>query len=59
METHELTEETGFVCQINNAGTGGGSSSLDEWHRTINVNLYGVLNGVETFKQAMLDQGER
>jgi NADP-dependent 3-hydroxy acid dehydrogenase YdfG len=48
--------------QVNNAGTGGGGTpyeKLDEWHTTLNVNLFGVVNGVQTFTQAMLDQGER
>jgi NAD(P)-dependent dehydrogenase (short-subunit alcohol dehydrogenase family) len=44
---------------MNNAGTGGGStfsSGLDRWHRIIDVNLWGVINGVHRFVPSMLAQ---
>jgi len=47
---------------MNNAGTGGGStftSGLDRWHRIINVNLWGVINGVNHFMPSMLAQKSR
>ena len=45
---------------MNNAGTeGGGSLSGDpaRWHQILNVNLWGVINGVQAFVPAMLAQG--
>ena len=46
----------------NNAGvTGDGDAwtcSMDEWSRTIGVNLYGVIHGVRSFLPIMSDQGE-
>ncbi|MEA3178069.1 MAG: hypothetical protein QOI59_1592 [Gammaproteobacteria bacterium] len=47
---------------MNNAGTGGGSSftsGLDRWHRIIDVNLWGVINGVNRFMPSMLAQQTR
>jgi short-subunit dehydrogenase len=47
---------------MNNAGTGGGShftSSLDRWHRIIDVNLWGIINGVNRFMPSMLAQQTR
>jgi short-subunit dehydrogenase len=47
---------------MNNAGTGGGSSftgGLDRWHRIIDVNLWGVINGVNRFMPSMLAQKTR
>jgi NAD(P)-dependent dehydrogenase (short-subunit alcohol dehydrogenase family) len=44
---------------MNNAGIGGGStfsSGLDRWHRIIDVNLWGVINGVHRFVPSMLAQ---
>ncbi len=45
---------------MNNAGTapgGGPWDHPDRWHRVLNVNLWGVINGVQCFTQAMIDQG--
>jgi NAD(P)-dependent dehydrogenase (short-subunit alcohol dehydrogenase family) len=44
---------------MNNAGTspgGGPFDSPDGWRRVLNVNLFGVINGVQSFTQAMIDQ---
>jgi len=45
---------------MNNAGRGFGSkpfSALDAWKKTFDVNLWGVVHGVQAFTQAMIDQG--
>jgi NAD(P)-dependent dehydrogenase (short-subunit alcohol dehydrogenase family) len=45
---------------MNNAGTGGGGGLFEEranWRRVIDVNLWGVVNGVQTFAPAMIKQG--
>jgi NAD(P)-dependent dehydrogenase (short-subunit alcohol dehydrogenase family) len=45
---------------MNNAGTapgGGPWDHYDGWRRVLNVNLWGVINGVQTFTQMMIDQG--
>ncbi|WP_421723073.1 SDR family NAD(P)-dependent oxidoreductase [Bauldia sp.] len=45
---------------MNNAGTGGGGGPFDgyeDWQRVINTNLWGVINGVQAFGPAMIDQG--
>jgi NAD(P)-dependent dehydrogenase (short-subunit alcohol dehydrogenase family) len=45
---------------MNNAGvsTGGGPfDHYDGWQRVLSVNLWGVINGVHAFAQAMIDQG--
>jgi NAD(P)-dependent dehydrogenase (short-subunit alcohol dehydrogenase family) len=47
---------------MNNAAIGGGSSftsGLDRWHRIIDVNLWGVINGVNRFMPSMLAQNTR
>jgi len=47
---------------MNNAGTGGGSSftsGLDRWHRIIDVNLWGIINGVNRFMPSILTQKSR
>ncbi|HEX2889085.1 SDR family NAD(P)-dependent oxidoreductase [Vineibacter terrae] len=44
---------------MNNAGTapgGGPWDHYDRWRRVLDVNLWGVINGVQTFAQAMIDQ---
>ena len=44
---------------MNNAGTSPGGGPWDHyerWQRVLNVNLWGVINGVQTFTQAMIDQ---
>jgi NAD(P)-dependent dehydrogenase (short-subunit alcohol dehydrogenase family) len=45
---------------MNNAGTSPGGGPFDHyerWQRVLGVNLWGVINGVHTFTQAMIDQG--
>jgi len=45
---------------MNNAGTapgGGPWDHPDRWRRVLEVNLWGVINGVQAFTQPMLDQG--
>jgi NAD(P)-dependent dehydrogenase (short-subunit alcohol dehydrogenase family) len=45
---------------MNNAGVGGGGGpwqNYDRWRRVIDVNLWGVINGVQTFAPAMIAQG--
>jgi NAD(P)-dependent dehydrogenase (short-subunit alcohol dehydrogenase family) len=44
---------------MNNAGTSPGGGPWDHyerWQRVLNVNLWGVINGVQSFAQAMIDQ---
>jgi NAD(P)-dependent dehydrogenase (short-subunit alcohol dehydrogenase family) len=45
---------------MNNAGTapgGGPWDHIDRWRQVLEVNLWGVINGVQTFAEAMLAQG--
>jgi NAD(P)-dependent dehydrogenase (short-subunit alcohol dehydrogenase family) len=45
---------------MNNAGTapgGGPWEHIDRWRRVLEVNLWGVINGVHTFTPVMLKQG--
>jgi NAD(P)-dependent dehydrogenase (short-subunit alcohol dehydrogenase family) len=45
---------------MNNAGTapgGGPWDHIDGWRRVLEVNLWGVINGVQTFTPQMLQQG--
>lgn len=44
---------------INNAGIGRGGGAFDHfdrWQKVLGVNLWGVINGVQAFAQAMIDQ---
>ena len=46
---------------MNNAGVGGGGSAferLDAWRRVLNINLMGVLHGVQAFAPALIAQGK-
>lgn len=58
---HEVFETWGRVdVLMNNAGIGRPSSSwgnYDNWQAVLGVNLWGVINGVQTFTAAMLEQG--
>lgn len=59
--TREAFGKVHIVC--NNAGIGGGfgkiwEASLKDWQWALNVNLWGVINGVHTFVPHMLEQGE-
>ncbi len=46
---------------MNNAGIGGSGGTIfgapDQWRRILDVNLWGVINGVQAFAPAMLAQG--
>jgi len=45
---------------MNNAGTAPGGGPWDHperWRRVLEVNLWGVINGVQSFTQTMIDQG--
>jgi NAD(P)-dependent dehydrogenase (short-subunit alcohol dehydrogenase family) len=45
---------------MNNAGTapgGGPWDHYDRWRRVLDVNLWGVINGLQSFTPAMIDQG--
>ncbi len=47
---------------MNNAGTapgGGPWEHIDRWRRVLEANLWGVINGVQTFTPAMLEQRTR
>jgi NAD(P)-dependent dehydrogenase (short-subunit alcohol dehydrogenase family) len=56
----EVYERFGEVAVLmNNAGTapgGGPWDHYDRWRTVLEVNLWGVINGVQTFTQAMIDQ---
>ena len=46
---------------MNNAGTGGGGGpwqSYEGWQRVLGVNLWGVINGVHAFTEAMIAEGK-
>ena len=46
---------------MNNAGIGGGGGPMnnrERWLRVLSVNFLGVLNGVQAFGPAMIDQGK-
>jgi NAD(P)-dependent dehydrogenase (short-subunit alcohol dehydrogenase family) len=45
---------------MNNAGVGGGGHAFENreaWSRLLSINLFGVINGVQAFTPAMIDQG--
>jgi NAD(P)-dependent dehydrogenase (short-subunit alcohol dehydrogenase family) len=45
---------------MNNAGVGGGAGPLgprEAWTRVLGINLWGVINGVQAFGEAMIAQG--
>src|SRR4051795_6009170 len=45
---------------MNNAGVAGGGgpwANYDAWRRLLEINLWGVINGVQTFAPAMVKQG--
>jgi NAD(P)-dependent dehydrogenase (short-subunit alcohol dehydrogenase family) len=56
----KVYERFGEVAVLmNNAGTapgGGPWDHYDRWRRVLEVNLWGVINGVQTFVPAMIDQ---
>jgi NAD(P)-dependent dehydrogenase (short-subunit alcohol dehydrogenase family) len=58
-----VIDRFGFLhVAVNNAGVVGGGNSweipLDEWHRVIDVDLWGVIHGVRTFVPLILASGE-
>ena len=56
----EAYERFGEVAVLmNNAGTGPGGGPWDHyegWQRVMGINLWGVINGVHTFAEAMIEQ---
>jgi NAD(P)-dependent dehydrogenase (short-subunit alcohol dehydrogenase family) len=56
-----VTDAFGEVAVLmNNAGTGGGGELFGDparWRRLLDVNLWGVINGVQTFASDMIKQG--
>ena len=45
---------------MNNAGTGGGGKpweNLEGWRRVLQVNLWGVVHGLQVFTEGMVEQG--
>jgi NAD(P)-dependent dehydrogenase (short-subunit alcohol dehydrogenase family) len=51
----------GVHVLMNNAGIGAGGGPFDDydgWQKVMAVNLWGVINGVHAFTQAMIDQGQ-
>jgi len=58
----ETTARTGRLdYMLNNAGIGIGGNvrhySIEEWNQTVDVNLPGVINGVQAAYQIMINQG--
>ncbi|MBL6689515.1 MAG: SDR family NAD(P)-dependent oxidoreductase [Pseudomonadales bacterium] len=50
--------EIGFLMNNAGRGFGGGAfSSLNGWQQVLGVNLWGVIHGLQTFTQLMIDQG--
>lgn len=57
-EAYAAFGEVGVL--MNNAGIGNGGPVLgdsDKWRRVLDVNLWGVINGMQTFAPAMIKQG--
>mmetsp|Transcript_60912 Transcript_60912/g.145163 ORF Transcript_60912/g.145163 Transcript_60912/m.145163 type:complete len:300 (-) Transcript_60912:74-973(-) len=57
-EVYAKFGEVGFL--MNNAGIGGGAGPFekyDTWVRTLQINLWGVINCVQAFTDAMVAQG--
>lgn len=55
-----LNEYGAVAVLMNNAGSGFGSQSwggVDAWRTTLEVNLFGVIHGVQAFLPSMLEQG--
>ena len=51
----------GVAVLMNNAGIGDGGGpweNYDRWRRVLDVNLWGVINGVQTFTPALIAQGK-
>jgi NAD(P)-dependent dehydrogenase (short-subunit alcohol dehydrogenase family) len=62
VEARDMAAAMGDVSILmNNAGVGGGGSAIenpDGWRRVIETNLFGVINGMQAFGQAMIDAGK-
>lgn len=55
---YEKWGEVGVLMNNAGVGVGGGPfEKYDQWQQVLGVNLWGVINGVHTFTQAMIDQG--
>ncbi|MEE4301865.1 MAG: SDR family NAD(P)-dependent oxidoreductase [Pseudomonadales bacterium] len=55
-----LTRFDDVAILMNNAGVGGGGGpweKLDGWRRVLDVNLWGVVHGMQAFVPAMLERG--
>jgi NAD(P)-dependent dehydrogenase (short-subunit alcohol dehydrogenase family) len=60
MKERAFAELGDIALLMNNAGAGFGSPAfgdLEGWRRTFDVNLWGVVHGVQAFTSAMIDQG--
>ena len=60
LQERSFSELGDVALLMNNAGAGFGAtafSDLEAWRRTFDVNLWGVVHGVQAFTQAMIDQG--
>ncbi len=63
-QVRDLARRAGELGQVsilmNNAGVGGGGGAIENpegWRRVIETNLFGVINGMQAFGQAMIDGG--
>jgi NAD(P)-dependent dehydrogenase (short-subunit alcohol dehydrogenase family) len=59
LKDRAYTEFGEVAVLMNNAGTSPGGGPFDHyerWQRVLGVNLWGVINGVHAFTQAMIDQ---
>ncbi len=59
LRDHALDRFGDVAVLMNNAGTAGGGHAFanrEGWTRLLGVNLGGVINGVQAFAQAMIDQ---
>jgi NAD(P)-dependent dehydrogenase (short-subunit alcohol dehydrogenase family) len=59
LKSHAFDQFGQVDILMNNAGRSGRTSAwdaLDTWHAIVDVNFWGIVNGVQAFTQAMLDQ---
>jgi NAD(P)-dependent dehydrogenase (short-subunit alcohol dehydrogenase family) len=59
LKERAYTEFGEVAILMNNAGTSPGGGPFDHyerWQRVLGVNLWGIINGVHAFTQAMIDQ---
>src|SRR5262244_992430 len=60
LKEHVYADFGEVAVLMNNAGTSPGGGPWDHyerWQRVLSVNLWGVINGVHAFTQAIIDQG--